>query len=220
MVKLEHPLQIIDFRPPLTTKTTTMNTLPQITQAQWDQLLTFVGKATSAAAYISRKLALVQWLGVLSALVLGAVIYQGAALKPVTATLVWLALLLPALAVFWTRRRLQELSKAPQAIEQIRIALASLPGSLRDVVQEQKDSALKLKDQGGMLAALQQVRMARQALGDIKSRLQGLAGSEFLASLLAIATPVFFFQLLLAVLAIIGLTLIAALAGAGWLIAH
>lgn len=219
MFKLHPPIQTVASRP-LQKKIITMNPLPKITEAQWDQLLSLVGRITQAAAYISRKLALLQWLGVLSALLLGAVIHQWAELKPLTAALAGLALLLPALALWRTRKQLQELGKAPQAIAQIRTAVTSLPAALHEAVLNQKDGALKWKDQGGVMGALKQVRLARQAVGDIKSRFQGLPGTDFLVSLLAIATPLFFFQLLLAALAIIGLTLITVLAAAAWLIAQ
>lgn len=59
-----------------------MTTLQQISEVQWDQLQAFVGKATGVAAYISRKLAVLQWAALVSGLVLGLVIYQKAALSP------------------------------------------------------------------------------------------------------------------------------------------
>lgn len=197
-----------------------MKNLPQLTSAQWDQLFAYVDKAVKAAQYMSDKLAFFQWLGLLSALVTAAVIYQISATQPWIAAVALLFLLLPTFAVFRARQRLQDVANAPQAIKDVRDAVASIPGTLREAGLDLQNGKVTFEARGGVFATLKQLRSASQSVSEIKNRFQELLNPEILFSLIAVSSPVFLATVVFAVMATVGLTLISAVAAVGWLIAQ
>lgn len=197
-----------------------MSTFPQISPEQWEQLQKFVARAVGVARFMSGKLAILQWIAMLSAVLLSYLIYQLAALQPWMAGLALLILLLPALAIWRIRRRLQDVANAPQAINDLRDAIMSIPGALREAGLDVQEGQLKFATQGGVWATLRQLRTAKHAVGQVKTRMQDAGSPEFVMSVLAMTSPVFIGVALLAVIATFILAMATALTALAWLISQ